>query len=179
MRRIFALQSDKSFPVLDLKLSDLLRLLPKGVSLDSVVQFSYQNPPMTAWWKSLETVFVGDNIGKSTIPDLSLWADATLILSPKAYLRLGGPLRSSGEFLPIKIGHKKFYIFICFVIAEPEFGDFQPGEILEGPEGLVFKKTAKDLLVFKCHLNNYARLCCTHRFKQLLELSGLNGILLE
>lgn len=179
MRRIFAIQPDKSFPVLDLELSDLLRLLPMGISLDSLVQFSYQNPPMTSWWKTPATGFVGDSGNKSTIPDLSLWADATLILSPRAYLRLGGALKSSGEFLPIKVGYKKFYIFICFVYSEPKFDGSHTSERAEGPEGLTFSKSAQNLLIFKCHLRGYGRLFCNTRFKQLFELSGLSGILLE
>lgn len=183
MSHIFAIRKDlPTYQVLDLDLLDATRNVPDTVDLDSVYDFSLRNTPMLEWWEAPETKFISVESGKSQVPDISCWIDASLVLSPKAYRILKDSLSAMGEFLPVSICEEVYYIFNCFQLAdaneETSVFDEEAG-YRAGLKHLEFDERASDLLVFKTKSENCLTLFCSQRFKEIVESCELRGIVFD
>lgn len=184
MPQVFALRTDwAKFQVLELGLPELLSLLPRGVGLNNLVQFSYQHPGMTSWWRASTTRFLdyddGGGAGQRLIPDICVWADSTLIVSARAYAQLSDVLEACGECIPLTVGQEAFYIFIGFVYGEMLEQPVLQGRGERGAEGLAFRRGADDMMVFKSMVQGCVTLCASERFKQLVEQGDLNGLIFD
>ena len=186
MNNIYAIRNDGiKFLDLDLEILDVTRNAPDSIDEDDIIDFSLNNTAMKSWWKTPETKFMnvdGEGEPNSPIPDVSIWIDASLVLTPKAYRLLGDLLKSSGEFLPVSAGDETYYIFNCFVFGE-EDENKSKYEVVDGNvfglESLVFKESASELLAFKSKLQSCLTLFCNEQFKEAVESFELSGIVFD
>ncbi len=184
MTQFYAIRNDGvKFQALDLEILDITRHLPNNIELHGVLEFSQKNTAMSAWWKTPETEFINiEGEPTSPIPDISLWIDATLVLSPKAYRMLSEILKVSGEFLPVTVGDETYYIFNCFTLGEEDEtkSKFEQHEgVSLGLEYLTFKESAAELLIFKSSLQSCLTLFCGDRFKNAVDSFELTGIIFD
>lgn len=110
---IYLIQNDGfGYQQLDLMVDDIIDARPSGVAEDNILDFSQTNTPMAFWWPVPETIFINEEGSEdnSSIPDISKWIDASLVLSPKAKRLLGDTLKQWGELLPVKVRGEVFYI---------------------------------------------------------------------
>lgn len=119
MAQIYALNADGiKFQELDLDLTDLFGFSPKDMSPHDLMDFSISNLSLKDWWPRLALEFSPrPAYPMGTVPDISFWYGASLVLSPKAYFYLSIPLMAYSEFLPCSVGAETFYIFNCMTIA--------------------------------------------------------------
>lgn len=181
MPPIYAIRNDGvKFQELDLEMRDIRRHRPDHVSLDDVLEFHIRNTAFKSWWQTPQAEFI-NLTGSNTapIPDISEWIDSTLVLSPKAFRLLGDLLKSSGEFLPVKIEYETYYIFNCFVMGEADADksefEYQDGVKL-GLIHLEFKESAADNLIFKTPLESCLTLYSNQKLKEIIESFELTGI---
>lgn len=178
--QLYAIRNDGiHYKQLDLTILDVNRHSPDELELEDVIEFSKRNTKMSSWWKTPETDFISVNGDESApIPDISLWVDAALVLSPKAHRMLGDLLQPSGEFLPVSIQGEHYYIFNCLSIGEEdtEKSKFEKHkDIPLGLKCLSFKETAYDLVIFKSHLENCLTVFCGERLKAAVDSFSLTG----
>ena len=118
--KIYAIRKDApKYKQLDLSILDITRHVPEEIDLDDIYDFSLKNTEMSEWWETPETKYI-DYTGEppGLIPDISVWIDATLVLSPKADRVIGELLKTTGEFLPVLIGKETYYLFNCLTVGE-------------------------------------------------------------
>ncbi len=181
MKQFYAIRNDGvKFKTLDLKILDVNRNSPDDLELEDVIEFSKRNTKMSAWWKAPETDFISINGDESdAIPDISMWVDAALVLSPKAYRLLSDLLKPFGEFLPVHVQKETYYLFNCLTTGEEDSDKckFEKHKgITLGLERLTFKESVQDLVVFKSPLQNCLTVFCGDRFKGATESFELSGI---
>lgn len=184
MNKIFAIRKDSpTYKALDLDILDVTRNLPDNIDVDSIYDFSQLNTSMASWWDMPDTQYIdyyGE--GKSLIPDISCWVDATLVLSPKAHRLLKDLLNDSGEFLPVSISGETHYIFNCFTLGEvnEEACTFNNEEGMQaGLKHIEFKESAKELIIFKATIEGCLTLFCNQRFRDMVESFELQGIIFD
>lgn len=148
---------------LDLDVGDFVDSFPDTLSTIEVYQFSKNNLSLAQYWPSMATGFWEIEGGENLIPDIAVWIDATLLLSPKAYRLLGDLLLPYGEFLPIHIENEIYQIFNCLTVVDLN-GDihtkvaFKPSDVSDEIDMTV---------------------CCTDRLKDAIQSFGLQGIIFE
>ncbi len=180
MNDVFAIRADGyDFKELDLTLMDVLRHKPEEISVDDVLEFSKRNTKFSKWWWTPETKFIGGSGSEASIPDISPWIDATLVLSPKAYRFLGEVLSEFGELLPVKVYGETYYIFACNTFGQEDVDschfDESP-EVVDGLKELSFLSEVAGSLVFKSKVELCLSLFCSVRFKGVVESYGLTGV---
>jgi hypothetical protein len=181
MTQFYAIRNDGiGYKELDLRILDVNRNSPDDLDLEDIIEFSKRNTKMSSWWKTPDTDFISvDGDESAPIPDISLWLDAALVLSPKAYRMLGDLLKSSGEFLPVHVQDETFYVFNCLVLGEEDTDKSRfekHNNITLDLKSLSFKESANQLIVFKSYLQNCLTVFCGERFKNATESFELMGI---
>lgn len=184
MSSIYAIRDDGiKFKELDLELTDLISLKPDHVSLDDLLEFHMRNTRMSSWWKPLDVTFEARPANpKGSIPDLSGWNDATLVLSPRAFRILGELLEPYGEFLPVSVEGETFHIFNCSttVKADEESSEHgHAGGMQLGLKRLELREDAKETLIFKVPFESCLTLYCNNRFKSAVEDFDLTGVIFD
>lgn len=184
MNNVFAIRKDiPKYKVLDLNILDITRDLPDTIDLNSIYDFSQLNTSMESWWVTPDAQYVSTSKqANAVVPDVSCWVDATLTLSPRAHRLLKSLLNEYGEFLPVSISGELHYIFNCFVEGEAnkEACVFNDEEGMQaGLKYLEFDDSVKDLVVFKTKVESCLTLFCTSRFKEIVELFELNGVIFD
>lgn len=182
MSAIFAIRNDGyAFQEIDLKIDDIIDARPNDIDENIVLDFSLKNYAMSDWWPTPDTEFIAiDNDKNASIPDISKWMDASLVLSPKAYRLLGDTFREWGELLPITVRNETFYIFNCltFGLVRSDLCEksYYEGEEL-GIKTIVFdtEDTAKKLM-FKTTYNACMELYCGDRLKNIIQSYELSGV---
>ena len=181
MNQVYAIRDDGvKFKELDLEILDVTRIAPDNIDEDDIIEFSIKNTEMKLWWKNPETKFIGEP--NSPIPDISIWIDSSLVLSPRAYRLLGDMLQTSGEFLPVLVGDETYYIYNCLDFGE-ENKDKCKHEYVDGNkfglEYLEFENSASELLIYKSKLQSCLTLFCNDKFKDAVESFELTGIVFD
>jgi hypothetical protein len=154
---------DFRYQELDLFIDDFIDAFPADMSDIAIHDFSRNNLALAPHWPSMVTGFSIIEGRENFIPDIAVWIDATLLLSPKAYRLLGDLLLPFGEFLPIHIDDEIYQIFNCLTVIDLN-GDlnatvaFKPSKVSNEIEMAVY---------------------CTDRLKEAIQSFGLQGIVFE
>lgn len=160
------------FKELDLQILDVINFAPDNIDLDSVFEFSTLNLSMASWWRRPETEFVGE---QSEIPDVSLWIDGSLILSPKSHRLLGDLLSKYGEFLPVTVGAEGYFIFNSLT-----YGEDNLSKCLKSDDGSVtalsFAAESGNLPLFKSRYEGGYHLFCNGLFREVVGSYKLDGL---
>lgn len=143
------------FKELDLEVSDIIDSFPEDIDYVAAHEFCEHNISLSSTWTLLKTGFSDIEGNENLIPDICVWIDSTLLLSPKAKRLLGDTLSEYGEFLPIIIDDEKYEIFNCLTLRNT--------------------KKSSDL-VFKTSDSNCAHLYCQQRLKDSIEELDLHGV---
>ncbi len=182
--KTYLIQNDGyNYQEFNLEIDDILDFVPDVGTYDimDIYDFSLNNLSFKSWWKEIESGFTAiDGDKKATIPDVSRWIGATLILSPKAYLSLKDLLHSHGELLPIKCNDEVFYIFNCLDLAKANESlskqKLFKGDVV-GIEKLIFDdENIEGKCVFKTKYTNCLDIFCNQEFKDAVLKYDLNGI---
>jgi hypothetical protein len=161
---IFIIDNDDfRYQELDLFIDDFIDAFPADISDIAIHDFSRNNLSLAPYWPSMVTGFSAIEGRENLIPDIAVWIDATLLLSPKAYRLLGDLLLPYGEFLPLHIEDEIYQIFNCLTVADLDIDDtsrvvFKPSE----------SSNEIDMAVY-----------CTDRLREAVQSFGLQGIVFE
>jgi len=177
---IYKLKTDTPhYKELDLVIDDFIESRPENTTEDAIFDFALENTQMADWWPTPDTELIGSQANMKT-PDISLWVDASLVLSPRAYRLLGDTLKPSGEFLPITVGKEVFYIFNCLITTEAdedasEIETFN-GEVVSVTKVAFKPESIESKLIFKSPFQGCLSLYCSEYLITLIndfELLGL------
>ncbi len=109
------------------------------------------------------------------------WMDVFLVLSPRAKELLSPVLNLLGEFLPFECRDEEYYVFSVHSVIEPapsESNILSNNGVFAGVSSLSFRPEAVGTqILFKTSFDRFSHLYCTEKFKDIIELNGLNGIL--
>lgn len=178
MAEFYAIRNESTqYMELDLEILDVANSAPEDIDPDSIFNFSIENLPMSTWWKSPDTTFVGSGKRQIKIPDIAKWLDGTLILSPKAHRYLAELLLPLGELLPVHVSGETYYIFNCQVFGVDEESFSQKNEY-EQVECIAFSNETTSP-VFKSKFEGGFSLFCTDLFKDAVNSFDLKGILFD
>jgi hypothetical protein len=179
---IYCIQDDGfDFQRLDLMLDDVIEAKPVDVSEDDVLDFCQTNCRLASWWPNPDALFISQSDGEAdSIPDISKWIDASLVLSPKAHRLLGATLEQWGDLLPVMVKGERYYIFNCQTTGEVDLSlsvkEYFEGEEI-GVKKIVFNASdTSEKLLFKTPFNSCIEIYCGERFKSLVEEFSLTGI---
>ena len=168
--------NDEEFQYLDLTVMDILRNAPEDIPMDDILDFHRHNTAMAGWWKTPETGFkANDAFPTDSIPDVSVWPIASLVLSPKATRLLRDTLEPFGELLPVIVGDDTFHLFNCLTLGEEDTTEFNYEDGMKMEMTSVTFKPG-DLSIFKSKQEKCLTLFCSDRFKSAIESFELDGI---
>ena len=167
---IYAIEPDYDFLELDLQPTDLIKYFPNSYEdIEDILEFSRNNFSLKSFWPLIKTRFL-DTGEALAIPDLSLWLDGVLLLSPAAKIYASHFLESSGEFLPVGVEGEEWYLFNCLTVVEPN-------EDLTTESDVVFNQDSVfGLHLFKTTVQGVLGIYCTDKFKELIEEYKLKGL---
>lgn len=142
------------------------------------------------WVAPEASFFKSENFAgnREAIPDVTMWKLGYLVLSPKAYEILKICLYPSGEFLPITVEGKIFYLFSpLYIIAEEAIDRSSAVDIIDsgvhlGQGNVTFDEALlkkENITVFKTNTDKLVFSYCTEVFKKLVEHSGFKGLMFE
>lgn len=136
------------------------------------------------WVRPDAGFYIPDDFPKAIkIPDLTLLSEF-LVLNQKAHDALAKQLDGYGEFLPVNCEGNHYYIFNILKMADAMGGVDEKQSIRKeqsgiylGIEKLVFNEdVVADLLAFRTKLDDYQRVFCSEKFKQLVIDENLLGV---
>ncbi|WP_281649197.1 hypothetical protein [Parendozoicomonas sp. Alg238-R29] len=142
-------------------------------------------PRLENWVAPKSSFYKSENhSGKEeSIPDITTWALGNLVLSPNAYKVLNEKLASSGEFLPLLVGDKTYYMFnTLFVIPEHAIDLSEAVDVIDsgvhmGKKNVKFDESKiEDHLVFKSKTNKLTYSFATEKFKSMYSENNLTGL---
>lgn len=142
------------------------------------MQFNQKNISLAGHWEPLSLTLVQNEGCGNSVPDIGVWHNANLILSPKAVDVLRAYLEPNGELLPVTLDSEQYYIFNCLNEVEPDLSKSKrvvEGRYFMDVESLVF---ADDIsaAIFKTPFDNNRSLFCSEDFKNAVETDELGGI---
>ncbi|WP_299594578.1 DUF1629 domain-containing protein [uncultured Microbulbifer sp.] len=138
--------------------------------------------PLSNVWVEMEGELY-DGLGKSrqlSTPDIASW-EGTPVLNERAYQLLAGTLEASGEFLPIKIEKKPWFVFNTLAttnavdLAHSEQN--RRGGIYLGLKSLQFLENKMEYLsLFKTDFDEKVGTFCTEAFKSQIIENAVTGV---
>jgi len=170
------------FQEFDLEIEDILDFIPDEHDIIDIYDFSLKNMSLKKCWGKIETGFTAiDDDPKATIPDISCWIGATLILSSKAYNILNPLLGSYGEFLPVQCYGDTFYIYNCLTLGKVDELQskqrFFESEVI-GVIKLTFETNdISSKPIFKTTYTNCLDIFCNQNIKNIVQENELTGVI--
>lgn len=178
---IYAVRSCRSpyYRELDFDVMDIINSKPKDLHMDDILEAGQRNTAMAEWWTRPDVVF---QRGNEPIPDISVWIDSTLLLSPKAYRFLFDMLKDYGEFLPILVESEEYFLFNCLTFCEedPAYtnGEYQDDQLIMLTR-LRFADSAEKSTLFKSSMEQGLTPYCNNCFKDAVEAFELKGLFFD
>lgn len=165
------------------ELCEKLNLGDRG--LEDCVNLGLLDVKLSDRWKKVDTSFkpLPDYPGAVKIPNISIWKNATLVLSEKAYASLGLILKEYGELLPISVQGFNYYIFN--ILASGKVDESKSlyewdDDVALGVEKLVFDESdIREKVVFKSFHNGFGGIYCSEAFKSTCEELDIDGLRFE
>lgn len=167
--KIYAIEQDFAYYELDLRTTDIEDYFPERYEIEDILEFSRKNISLKEFWPSIKTGFMdtGENL---KVPDISIWLDGVLLLSPAAKIYTNHFLEKSGEFLPIIVDDEEWFLFNCLTEAPVNKDLTNNSSVTFQAESFrghdLFKSIANDMFGFYC----------TERFKALIDEYNLKGL---
>lgn len=120
----------------------------------------------------------------SRSPDVYLWMNVFLMLSPRAMEVLHPLLHLMGEFLTFECDDQEYYLFAAHNVVEPDLSQSHPISDDQGGYGgvasLAFKASSIGTqILFKTNFDRFSHLYCTEQFKRTIDSAKLKGLLLS
>jgi hypothetical protein len=144
---------------------------------------SVQSSIVDVWPKShggFYNMYSADAEEISSVPDVYIWMNVFLVLSPKAKEILSPLLTIFGEFLPFECNEKIYFIFVVHSLIEPDTSESEVlinNEVYAGISSLVFKsEIVGSHILFKTSFDRFSHLYCTEKFRNVVETNFLTGI---
>lgn len=161
---IYRIENDGfKYQELDLDIRDFVDGFPDTLSTIEIYRFSKSNLSLKQYWPNMATGFSEIEGNENLMPDIAVWIDATLLLSPKAYRLLIDLLLPYGEFLPIHIDAEVYQIFNCLTVVDMNS---------EISDKVVFKPDEDDE-EFDMAVH------CTDRLRNAIQSFDLRGVIFE
>lgn len=154
----------------------LLDIAPEEMTTDQVLDFSETNVPMGSWWQVPEIDYLDGDEDK---PDITIWQNATLLLSPRAHRLLADMMKPYGEFLPVQLEGETHQLFNCLMFGDEDKSSTEfeyDGDQRLGLKTLVFHASCDEILLFKSKSNKGLTTFCNQKFKDALESFKLKGL---
>ncbi|MFT7562015.1 MAG: hypothetical protein ACI93R_003949 [Flavobacteriales bacterium] len=155
------------------------------VELADCVNFGLLNVELEKHWGLVSSTFeaLPDFPEAIKVPNISIWKNATLVLSERAHASLKLILAEYGEFLPIYIGDYKYYIFNLIIEGKVDLEKTRyewDDDIAMELEALVFDSDdIKEKAMFKSFHNGLGGMFCSDAFKVTCEELDLDGLLFD
>ena len=135
-------------------------------------------------WKTPNGQFFKSDSGSTTLPDISDWTGNSLLVNKDTYDMLLNTIGSLGEFLPINVENKPYYLFNCLNIIDDKLIDMSNSELatlnkqVVGTAKLAFHqdKISDDTLIFTTTFDRHSHLFCTEAFKTFIAENKFTGI---
>lgn len=172
----------EQFQAFHLPMKDLVVRLGQKVPPKKLMHFSKHNLSLVEVWEDFQGHFAPiEGVTKvDAIPDISVWTNAALILSPKAKGSLQEKLESQGEFLPVKTAQGGFWIYNCLamVAADKERSRRvqEQGQVLDVKAIAFREEEVEGRLVFKTDYDASRSIYCTQTFRDVVKSKGLQGL---
>lgn len=157
------------YAAIDLRCDDIETYFPEEFDMAEIFSFSLHNISLSGFWPNLKTDFIADT-AEQPLPDISLWLDYGLLLSPTSKIYLSEMLKPYGEFLPIYIGDEKWHIFNCLTTVELDAKETTKNKITFN------RNVVGNKLIFKCLNPDDFGFYCTDNFKKAIESYDLKGL---
>ena len=147
--------------------------------------FVLDEPVWSDFWKPLTSRFIDFSDEKNVIkpPDITCWFTEQLVLNEKAYRALSNDLSPYGEFLKTKCEGVTYWVLHVTKKTGIDVVDEIKSERVVNESGykdikkLIFKESlVGDFLLFKSAYDDYKNIYCNTRFKQMVELADLHGL---
>lgn len=159
---------------------------------EDYLYFVNRKPQAQPDWVKPDATFELDTQTPSAnaLPDISYWTLVHPVLNQKAYDVLSRHLEGYGEFLPVSVEGKPYYIFNVLNVldetvidldeSEQKFENMADTKMFDGLEKLSFKEDKlKDTLLFKTEYDTYLKVYCGDKFKSLVEDADLTGLVFK
>lgn len=160
------------YAALDLRCDDFEQYFPDEFDMAEIFSFSLHNISLGSFWPDIKTDFITDN-NTLPLPDISLWLDYGLLLSPAAKIYLSEMLKPYGEFLPIYVGDEQWHIFNCLTAVELD-------KNTSSSNSIAFKRNqVGSKFIFKCLDPENFGFYCQEKFKSAIESYGLKGLFIK
>lgn len=173
----------ENYQQINLSIKDLMLTVGKATGPKRLMNFSKENLALSDCWGSVVSDFspTKEFPNSTSIPDISTWRGASLILSGRALETLEDLLTPFGELLPITCGGEPFTIFNCRIKGEVD--ESRSKQVIENGivmdvEALAFNEVdVLDKLVFKSDYEGCRFVFCNEKFKSVVDNSNLKGII--
>ncbi len=168
---------------LNINKKKLMLAVGKGIGgSKAFMRYSWDNLSLKDAWVDQGGSFDAVKGLKTTQkPDITTWNGANLLLTPKTYNYLKEHLESHGEFLPITIDEQGHYLFNCMNVVTTDKSQSEAdivNDLWMGVKSIEFEKeTVYNNLIFKTRFDRCSSLYCGQEFKNLIELSALEGLI--
>ncbi|GAB1260346.1 hypothetical protein [Aurantivibrio plasticivorans] len=166
---IYIIEPDYNYKELDLQVADFEDKFPSDFDMTETLSFSLHNLSLASFWPEMSTGFT-ETVDERLLPDIIMWLDYGLLLSPAAKIYLGEVLKPYGEFLPIHIDGEQWHIFNCLTVVDLD-KEHSSERSIAFDKNLVGNK-----LIFKCLNPDNFGFYCQDKFKALVESYNLNGL---
>lgn len=171
-----------NYQAFNLPMKDLVQALGRKIPPKKLMHFSKHNIELADAWEGVSGHFapIEGVSGSPSIPDVSVWAKGTLVVSQNARDRLKAALAPHGEFLPVTTPEGPFWVFNCLTMVPADDDRSrrveEQGQVLD-VEALAFRDSdIGDNLVFKTDFDSCRSLFCTAALRDLLKDEGLRGL---
>ena len=161
------------------------QLASSGIGLDECANLGLLNVELANRWVRVESSFspLLDHPTAVKIPNISIWVNATLVLSEKAYAGLKLALVDFGEFLPINVNGFTYYIFNLLVEGKRDQEKTQyewEDDLAIELVSLAFDQAdIQDKHLFKSFEHGFGGVFCSEAFKATCEELDLDGLVFD
>jgi hypothetical protein len=166
----------------DLDPFELIEALDGKLTPEEFDTCSWDLKSLAGIWPNISAEFIADDGAEnnSARPDLTLWNEVYLVLSPHAYECLCGYLKPFGEFLDVSVNDEKFKIFNCLDSIRADKSRSSSNivnGVWQGLKSLHFiEEETASKLIFKTRFDRCSTLFCTREFVSLVDVNCLSGL---
>lgn len=171
-----------NFLNLDVNLKEVL--LSVGKRMGGIKKFSTygaDNASLVRVWGQQRGRFTAvAGLPGTEAPDITKWNGANLVLAPNAYQALKASLQPYGEFLPIAIDGKIYFVFNCMNLVDANEKQSE-NDVVDGLwmgiTRIGFRnRDVTENLLFKTPFDRCSAIYCGEEFKSLVESNGFRGL---
>jgi len=175
------LPDHERFCAFALPMKTVLLALGKEIPPTRLMHFYKHNLSLKTAWTAISASFepIDGVTTSAAIPDLTVWAPGTMVLSDKAANALP-EITSSGELLPVETPEGQYWILNCLteINADEQYSrhSLESGQVLD-VESLQFNdEDAAKAGLFKSAFDGYRNLFCSKKVMDSILNAKLVGL---